>query len=117
MRMKIIPDQTRGRCGEKRCSHHHFDDFESAFAQLWTMVSDIMKVCAVYDAVPHAVPGKSLVRTPFITTNAWTRPFQIPEKKIESIILEPNRFDLMTSLLDDAFYCLSATCDGPHGPV
>ena len=29
----------------------------------------------------------------------------------ESIILEPNRFDLMTSLLDDAFYYLSATCD------
>ena len=28
----------------------------------------------------------------------------------ESIILEPNRFDLMTSLLDDAFYYLSATC-------
>jgi len=25
------------------------------------MVSNIMKVCAVYDAVPHAVPGKPLV--------------------------------------------------------
>ena len=25
------------------------------FAQLWAMVSNIMKVCAVYDAVPHAV--------------------------------------------------------------
>ena len=32
------------------------------FAQLWAMVSNIMKVCAVYDAVPHAVPGKPLVR-------------------------------------------------------
>ena len=28
-RKKIIPDHTRVRCGEKRCSHHHFDDFES----------------------------------------------------------------------------------------
>ena len=27
-RKKIIPDHTRGRFGEKRCSHDRFDDFE-----------------------------------------------------------------------------------------
>ena len=43
------------------------------FAQLSTMVSNIMKVCAVYDAVPHAVAGKPLVRTPFTTTNGRSR--------------------------------------------
>ena len=40
------------------------------FAQLWAMVSNIMKVCTVYDEVPHAVPGKlHLIRNDFFRVN------------------------------------------------
>ena len=78
------------------------------FAQLWPMVPSTMHVCAVYDAVPHAVPGKPLVRTPTSRVDGRSR----SQKKIESIILEPNRINLMTSLLYDAFNRLPATCGG-----
>ena len=43
-------------------------------AELWTMVSNIMKVCAVCDALPHAVPGTTC-STPFTTTKNSNRLF------------------------------------------
>ena len=52
----------RGRCGENGVLITISTILSRTFAQLWAMVSNIMKVCAVYDAVPHAVPGKPLVR-------------------------------------------------------